>query len=421
MVKMRSALAAAVAFLSASVAAVSFSGFASDLESIKFAINIPQEENSNALYFSMSAPIETSWFAVGMGGSTMKDSLMFMAYLDKSGKNMTLSPRLSYGQVEPSFTPDVGITILNGTEVTKDTMTVSVKCFGCRKWKGGAIDPTSTNAKFIWANGGVGAIKSNSKNAAIKRHGSYGRFQMDLTKAVGPGGAAPLNTTKTEGSLQISEVADRNFMSGAHACIMVFTFVGLMPIAVLLLRVANSPRLHGVVQAVSASLALVGLALGLKVGMMYNRTRKFNTAHQIIGLLVIIMMVGQFVLGFLHHRMFVKTKAPTKLAPIHIWLGRVVILAGTVNAFIGFPLALNARFDLFLLGIVLFMVILSGPLIFWRWRRNIQKAEKEAEIGKPRGGGYQSEPWRGEVGRGDVDLGNYPPPPQPMQPPPMYR
>ena len=46
------------------------------------------------------------------------------------------------------------------------------------------------------------------------------------------------------------------------------------------------------------------------------------------------MLIGQFVLGFLHHRMWKHTGAPTTFSKIHVWLGRVVIPCGIANGFL---------------------------------------------------------------------------------------
>ncbi|EPE27800.1 CBD9-like protein [Glarea lozoyensis ATCC 20868] len=415
MLHLRSVLVAAAALFVSNTVAVSSAAFVSDLESIKFTINIPQEENSNELYFSMSGPSSCSWLAVGLGSSNMKNSLMFMAYKDKTGQNVTLSPRLSYNNVEPVYTSEVKVTYLPGTGVFDNITTVNAKCSNCRQWKEGSIDPKQTEANFIWANAGVGNLKSNSLTANLKRHGSYGKFKMDLTKAVGAGEAVTPANVSSAGSAQLSEEADHDFSSGAHALIMIFTFVGLIPLAVMILRILNSPKWHGIVQTISATLALIGMGLGFKIGTMYNRTKKFNSAHQVIGLIVILAMIGQFILGFLHHRMYSQTKLPTKLGPIHVWLGRFVVLLGIVSGFVGFPLAQNSIFNWPLLGLVLFGIIFSGPFIFWRWRRNMQKANK-AEAAKAPSGGYQAEPWRGDHSQNDVDLQQM----NHQAPPPMY-
>ncbi len=64
-----------------------------------------------------------------------------------------------------------------------------------------------------------------------------------------------------------------------------------------------------------------------------SQSKKFNTPHQIIGILVFVFVIAQLVLGYLHHRIYKKTQQPTKMAPIHVWLGRLVILLGIVNGF----------------------------------------------------------------------------------------
>lgn len=68
--------------------------------------------------------------------------------------------------------------------------------------------------------------------------------------------------------------------------------------------------------------------------LIYAQTKHFNSAHQIFGLAIIVAMIIQLMLGFMHHRIQMKTMAPTKLAPVHVWLGRVVIVAGLANGFL---------------------------------------------------------------------------------------
>ena len=60
----------------------------------------------------------------------------------------------------------------------------------------------------------------------------------------------------------------------------------------------------------------------------------FRNPHQVIGIIIVLLMLGQFFLGFFHHRTYKKTKAPTKLAKPHVWLGRFVMVLGVVNAFL---------------------------------------------------------------------------------------
>ncbi|KAH6722261.1 hypothetical protein DL95DRAFT_352089 [Leptodontidium sp. 2 PMI_412] len=370
--------------------------------SINFALNIPQGDDNNDLYFTIVAPSVSTWIAIGMGSDKMDNSLIFMAYSDSSGKNITLSPRLSYGHVEPSYTNNITVEVLPGTQISDGNYTVNAMCMNCRSWKGGSIDPTNTAAKFIYATGPGGNLKSNSLTAGIKRHDLYGAFTMDLTKAFGVKGVPVIQFADGTGTVQTQDNSDRDLAPPAHAVLMILAFVGMMPVAVMVLRILNSPKWHGVAQTGSALVALLGTVVGIKAGMQYNRTKNFNSAHQIFGIIIIAAMIGQFVLGFLHHRMYKKTQLPTKLAPIHIWLGRVVIPAGIANGFIGFPLALNPKYNWALLACVLLVVVVAGPFAFWRFRRNINK--KNALAYEPTG--YQAQPWvnRSEA-QSDISLG----------------
>ncbi|PMD57074.1 iron reductase domain protein [Hyaloscypha bicolor E] len=396
MVRIGSALAIAGFFITTTTAVVTSvaSGFVASDQTISFALNIPQNDSNNDLYFSMQASASFSWMAIGMGNDKMDNTLIFMVYTDSTGKNVTISPRLSSGHTEPSYTKDVTIQVQPGTGIANGNMTVNAICSNCRSWKGSKIDPANTAEKFIFATGPDGNINSNSLSAGIKRHASYGAFTMDLTKAVGAAQIPIVATSDSSGTVQTQDTTDHDFSAPLHACVMILAFVGLMPAAF----------------------------LGIYAGTMYNRSKSWNSAHQIFGIFIIFAMVGQFALGFLHHRMYNKTQAPTKLAPYHVWLGRVVILAGITNGFLGFPLALNSKYNWALLALTLLMVIIFSPIWFWKWRSD----SKKSPIGNMSDSdGYQSQPWNSGPSGSNIDLGSYnngqQHPPQPMNyPPPNY-
>ena len=193
------------------------SGFVASDKSVTFALNIPQNETNNNLYFTLQGPSSSSWIvwqaslpsnttdelqAVGMGNDKMDDTLMFMAYADSTGNNITLSARLSYAHVEPSYDSNVSFSLQYGSGIINGNYVVNAICYNCRSWKGGLIDPTNTAAKFIFASGPDGSLNSNSLSADIKRHSSYGSFTMDLTKAVGTAGVPVAFTADTSGTVQ---------------------------------------------------------------------------------------------------------------------------------------------------------------------------------------------------------------------------
>ncbi|PQE32835.1 integral membrane protein [Rutstroemia sp. NJR-2017a WRK4] len=408
MVRLNSALRIAGSLLSTTIAvsAVASSGFVADDGSVAFALNIPESNSNNDLYFTMSGPSSCSWISVGLGSDEMKGSLMFMMYADSSNKNITLSPRTVSGHVEPSHA-NIKVELQPGTGIYNNTMTANVRCFNCTSWKGGSLDVKNTKESFIWANGPPRTLKSNSLTAGVQRHDSYGVFTMDLTKAVGAAGVPDVPTKDSTGTRQVSEDADHDFTGAAHAVLMILVFVGLMPLGIVSLRFLNSPKWHAINQTVSLAVALLGAALGFYLGTLYNKTKNFNSGHQIFGLIIVLAMIAQFVLGFLHHRIYKKTSATTKLAPIHVWLGRVVIPAGIINGFIGFPLADNSRYNWALLACTLFVVIILTPFLFFGFRRR-QNNKIKAIVTETEG--YQAEPWRQAqeqgYGQSDINLGH---------------
>lgn len=146
-----------------------------------------------------------------MGSQKMDDSLIWMVYKDSTGKNLTLSPRLSYGHVEPSYTSNISVTILPGTGINNGNYTLNAMCTNCRSWKGGSIDHTNTKADFIFGSGPAGDLNTNDLSAGIKRHASYGVFQMDLTKAYGAAGVPNIPTADSAGTTQIQDKTDHDF------------------------------------------------------------------------------------------------------------------------------------------------------------------------------------------------------------------
>lgn len=263
------------------------SGFRASDGSVSFALNIPNDQvNDTSLYFVLAGPSTSSWIvsssnsrstkadlrqSVGMGNNKMRDTLMFIIYADSTGKNVTLSPRLSYGNVEPSYTSNVTYTVAPGSGISNGTMTASVQCHNCRSWKGGSVDPTNTAASFLFASGPRESLDSNSVTANLQRHSSYGTFTMDLTQAVGAGQFPSVVTTNTPGTVQDTDQSDNDFLPALHGALMIIAFFGLMPIGLLILRVMNNVKWHALNQSLSAIVALIGLFVGIYLGTLYNR------------------------------------------------------------------------------------------------------------------------------------------------------
>lgn len=352
---------------------VASSIFVSNNQDIAFALNVPNNSATD-LYFSILLPTQRAWGAIGLGTNQMAGALMLVVYGSENGQNVTVSPRLASGHSEPVFTPDISIQTLPGTGLVNGSAAYlfNGKCTNCRSWrssgKGGddnknkTLDLKSTEQSFLYATGPLGpnAVQSDAKDAPLKLHYSYGTFTLDMVRATGAGGVPVISqdgkNPSRVGTTQRLQVEGKTSKAGtAHAIIMVFVFVGLFPFGTLVLRLGNWVRWHAINQGFGGLLVIIGFGLGADISKLYNRvshlsrseskgeivtdmhtsqSKNFSSAHQVIGIFIFIFVLGQFALGFFHHRMYQKTQKPSKMAPIHVWLGRFIIVLGVINGFL---------------------------------------------------------------------------------------
>ncbi|KAI5859766.1 putative iron reductase domain protein [Durotheca rogersii] len=376
--------------------------FITPTRNLAFALNVP-DDSATDLYFSLMIPMGVSWGAVGLGSDRMAGALVLVAYPSASGQNVTLSPRLAFGHSEPEPAPEIEVEALPGTglDANGTTYVFHGRCANCRVWPGGSVDVASAAQSMLYATGQSGNyLKSDAVDAPLRMHSTYGTFTLDMVRATGPAGVpavdrsadSPLVST-TQG---LAKEGKRDVAALAHAVIMCLVFAGLYPFGMFVLRLGNWVRWHGVNQALALVFVVVGSSLGFAISGSYNRSRKFNTAHQAIGLLVFLFTFVQFALGFLHHRNFSKTKQPTKMAPVHVWLGRAILLFGVINGFLGFPLAQASQYSYVLAGLILFvfpaliLVLVTKKFIQKRWSRSKGSPSEAA--------GYAMEPWQPPAG-----------------------
>ncbi|KAK6085026.1 hypothetical protein SCUP234_03209 [Seiridium cupressi] len=372
--------------------------FISPSRDIAFALNVPSDSETD-LYFSLMIPQSVTWGAIGLGSSKMAGSLILMAYSSSSGKNVTLSPRIASGHSEPVYTPDIKVEALDGTGLSSDTRYIfNGRCSNCRSWNGGSIDVTSKSQSFLYATGPDGDIDSDALDAPLKMHLNYGNFELDMVHATSSVGAAPAipisNTTDSVATTQgLSVTGSRDIAAQVHAVAMVFCFVGLFPFGIFVLRLGNWVRWHAVNQGLALIGVVIGFGLGVHTSYFYNRSKNFKDAHQVIGILLFIFVLAQFVLGFMHHRIYKKTQQPTKLAPVHVWMGRVIIPVGVINAFLGFRFAQSPQYNWVLAGLVIFIFPVMALILFTK--KFVQKRWKKTKAAPgEEQGGYDMEPWR---------------------------
>lgn len=200
---------------------------------------------------------------------------------------MTLSPRLSDGHSEPSFSSNVDC-VLQNVPAHNNTIvqmngsryyTVSVHCKNITALgKGeGKLGLTNTKQPFLYAWGPTdNSISSASKSASIKRHVAYGNFWMDMTAATSsdtgevalPTSAALLSTQNAGADGQAESDGDK--VGPAHAAIMLAAYVIIFPLGAILLRFLESVKAHYIVQTLGLLATIIGAGVGIYLSTMYN-------------------------------------------------------------------------------------------------------------------------------------------------------
>lgn len=86
---------------------------------------------------------------------------------------------------------------------------------------------------------------------------------------------------------------------------------------------------------------------------------QLNSAHPIIGICVISLLVFQPILGIIHHNIYKRTHRRTFWAWGHIWFGRCLLILGVINGGLGLQLADNTVKGKIAYGVIAGVVFLS--------------------------------------------------------------
>ena len=86
------------------------------------------------------------------------------------------------------------------------------------------------------------------------------------------------------------------------------------------------------VQIFATVVCVLGLVIAIAFSVMDPEYKSFDQGHQIIGILAVVGLIIQALLGYKHHQDYKKTGQRTVVSHSHLWLGRVVVVLGMVNA-----------------------------------------------------------------------------------------
>lgn len=399
---------------------------------------------SGPIYFQMVAPSGTQWLGLGQG-SGMTGANIFVMYA-ASDSNVTVSPRLGVGHVEPNFNSAAQITLLEGSGITSSgQMIANVRCDTCLSWSGGSMSPTNSRSDWIWAIKQGSALDSTSESAQISQHDTMGTFHLNLQQGIGGSSSNPfvqqqLHTSSTPSTatqpaetngpstaqtstaqttvqpsiIPVSPTAtgsssgsssgftftNTDSIRRAHGTIMSLLFLVFFPLFALTLYLPTARRVryvHAPLQAIGLVLLIVGLATGVVLGKDINMLHEY---HQVIGYLVVATMILiQPGLGLYQHLYYHRTGGRSPMGVAHKVLGRTAIVAGVINGGLGLKLsgpvgtAYVPHWAVGLYSAVAIIVFIAYVVVVFVSSR---RGDQSGRVEKKYGDGYEMHPSSGQ-------------------------
>ena len=98
------------------------------------------------------------------------------------------------------------------------------------------------------------------------------------------------------------------------------------------------------------------------------QTKDFNSAHQVIGILLFAALFVQLGLGLAHHHIYRKSQKPTALSKVHLVLGPAIVIIGLINGGLGISLA-NSSVTAYVVVLIVLAAAFAGTRL-WLYRTN---------------------------------------------------
>lgn len=262
---------------------------------------------------------------------------MFIVYEDQDSKSLITSIRSATGHVMPTVKEESEgqVTVLE-TSIADNNYLAQFVCYSC--WSPEL--EVSELSPYIFAGNREQAFHAADKYSPLMYHEFQGVLWGNMS-------IAEIGDEKTEhlapsiqGDQTIGITSDapdvpkrsEGFITPVriHGTIMTISFMGLYYAGSVAIRSASirAFKYHWMIQA---SASVLALANGL---YMFLRSTHFGP-HKIIGLTVLCSLIIQAAAGYKHHIDFVKVRRQTIFTLVHRWLGRAILLFGTLNVGLG--------------------------------------------------------------------------------------
>jgi hypothetical protein len=179
----------------------------------------------------------------------------------------------------------------------------------------------------------------------------------------------------------------------AHGVLASLAFVILFPAGSIAIRLASFPGvvwLHAAFQVFAYLVYIAAFGLGVYLA---RGLKVLNSYHPIIGIVVMVVLFFQPILGFLHHALFKKYSHRTIWSYAHIWVGRIAITLGIINGGLGLKLAdsmnMSSRSGMIAYGVIagfMWLAWVAAMFIGERRRKSASQATPPKYPGSARHG-----------------------------------
>ncbi|KFA77091.1 hypothetical protein S40288_10070 [Stachybotrys chartarum IBT 40288] len=356
------------------VAAVSNAAIAShcpgDSDDLCFQWGVPEASasaGSGNVYIQLRASTSLSWAGLGIG-SRMAGADIFLIYQDGNG-NVTLSTRAGSGHMMPQYEARQGVELVEGSGIVDGHMVANIRCSGCS-----SLDLAGSNNWIAaWLPGD--SLDSSDPAEPINIHSDNTMFQVDMAEATISSDQNPFlassgnngssgndgddqNDGDRGGAVTEQDSDDNNTLRSAHGVIMTIVFVVAYPVGALLMPIFGKWFIHAGWQMI----AFLGMWIGFALGYILTEREgeSLDEAHMGLGTFIVALLGLQPILGWLHHRHYLKHQARGVAGKAHIWYGRVLTILGIVNGGLGLQLSgADAGF------VIAYSVIAGAICIAW--------------------------------------------------------
>jgi hypothetical protein len=273
---------------------------------------------------SPDPPSADEWFAIGLGPKkTMLGSDMYVVRMQPQLESCLVTDRFSRDYVEPEEDSQLGgrndVEWIGFTAPEPAPAATSMmSCTFTRLLDTGdrGFDFTITNnpLTLFWASGKM------RSGAMLQHRGTIGSIEVNLFEA---GYQLPRRSN------------DLRFW---HGLLMLTSWFMLMIPATFLARYMKALmpqwfKYHWRIQAAGTLMAYAGALIAF-VAMDYRVAT--SNPHTIIGLVMILMLLVQIILGYLSNALWFEGKPPAVYPDkLHWWNGRLLLVGGAVNCLLG--------------------------------------------------------------------------------------